>query len=123
MDTKETDLKPEEVEEWITSVIELEYGYLVNDEMHVPDDPRNRHYQDIQRWIAEGNRPGRPPGPSEEDLKAQVEQARQAVYLQEALPLIFESYTGVNNQDEIKSKIEQIKERFPKQSNDGRQGG
>ena len=24
-------------------------------EMHVPLDPNNRHYQAIQKWVAEGN--------------------------------------------------------------------
>ena len=32
-------------------------GYLVNGNMNVPLDDGNRHYQEVQVWIAEGNTP------------------------------------------------------------------
>ena len=32
-------------------------GYLVDGNMNVPLDDRNRHYQAVQGWIAEGNIP------------------------------------------------------------------
>jgi len=32
-------------------------GYLVNGNMSVPNDPANRHYQEILDWINEGNTP------------------------------------------------------------------
>ena len=36
------------------------YGYLVNGNMGVPNDPGNRHYQEILDWINEGNTPTGP---------------------------------------------------------------
>jgi len=36
------------------------YGYLVNGNMGVPNDPQNRHYQEILDWINEGNTPTGP---------------------------------------------------------------
>ena len=30
-------------------------GYLVNNVMTVPLDERNRHYKEVQVWVAEGN--------------------------------------------------------------------
>ena len=32
-------------------------GWLVNGTMSVPNDPANRHCQDVLAWIAEGNTP------------------------------------------------------------------
>jgi len=32
-------------------------GYLVDGTMSVPNEPSNRHYQEIQEWIAQGNTP------------------------------------------------------------------
>ena len=32
-------------------------GWLVNGTMSVPNDPANRHYTQVQEWIAEGNTP------------------------------------------------------------------
>ena len=37
-----------------------EYGYLVNGNMSVPNNPANRDYQDILDWINEGNTPTGP---------------------------------------------------------------
>ena len=37
-----------------------EHGYLVNDNMSVPNEPNNRHYQAILDWINEGNTPEGP---------------------------------------------------------------
>jgi hypothetical protein len=34
-----------------------ENGYLVDGTMSVPYDNSNRHYQEVQEWIAEGNTP------------------------------------------------------------------
>ena len=49
---------------WITSCKsqqslngEESSGYLVNGNMLVPNDPANRHYQDILDWINAGNTP------------------------------------------------------------------
>ena len=39
-----------------------EGGYKLNDDMFVPRDPANRHYQMIREWIAVGNTPD-PPDP------------------------------------------------------------
>tara|TARA_Y100001951_G_C11162037_1_gene195301 strand:- start:108 stop:281 length:174 start_codon:yes stop_codon:yes gene_type:complete len=30
-------------------------GYLVNNVMTVPLDERNRHYKEVQAWVADGN--------------------------------------------------------------------
>lgn len=38
----------------IETVKELKNGYLVNDSMSVPSDPKNSDFQKIQKWIAEG---------------------------------------------------------------------
>lgn len=32
-------------------------GWLVNDALSVPNTPGNRHYQEVQEWLAEGNVP------------------------------------------------------------------
>lgn len=39
------------------TVKQTETGYVVDNTLHVPNDPRNRHYQEIQEWIAAGNTP------------------------------------------------------------------
>lgn len=42
----------------ITSVkLQPESGYILNEDMFVPEAADNRHYQAIQDWIAEGNTP------------------------------------------------------------------
>ena len=46
------------MEEEIIKVVTLvDGGYLVNDEMTVPDDMGNRHRVMIQEWIDDGNTP------------------------------------------------------------------
>ena len=42
---------------WITSCKSQESGWLVNDNMSVPNSPSNRDCQDVLQWIAEGNTP------------------------------------------------------------------
>ena len=42
---------------WITSCKTLEFGWLVNGSMGVPNDPANRHCAGVLAWIAEGNTP------------------------------------------------------------------
>jgi len=42
---------------WITSCKTLEFGWQVNGNMGVPNDPANRHCADVLAWIAEGNTP------------------------------------------------------------------
>lgn len=32
-------------------------GYLVNGYLSVPNSPSNKHYQEVQEWIAQGNTP------------------------------------------------------------------
>ena len=44
----------------ITTVKTQEYGYLVNDNMSVPNDPANTDYQLILDWINAGNTPTGP---------------------------------------------------------------
>jgi hypothetical protein len=41
----------------ITNVKLLDSGYQVNGSMSVPNDPANRHYQQILDWINDGNTP------------------------------------------------------------------
>ena len=45
---------------WITSCKTQESGYLVNGTMSVPNDPANRHYQELLDWINDGNLPEGP---------------------------------------------------------------
>jgi hypothetical protein len=62
--------------QYIQSVQLTEYGgYLLNGNMSVPNAPGNRHYEDIQRWIAEGNTPDPVPGPTPEQIKYKLESA------------------------------------------------
>ena len=42
---------------WITSCKTLEFGWQVNGNMGVPNDPANRDCADVLQWIAEGNTP------------------------------------------------------------------
>lgn len=49
-------------------------GYLINGSMSVPNALGNRHYQDVQNWIAEGNIPD--PEFTEIELNGQAEQER-----------------------------------------------
>ena len=57
--------------QYIQSVQLTESGWLVNGNMSVPNDPGNRHYADIQLWIAEGNTPTPIPQPTPEEILAQ----------------------------------------------------
>lgn len=41
----------------IETVKLTEGGYVLNGNLFVPDVPGNRHYNAVQRWIAEGNSP------------------------------------------------------------------
>jgi len=43
--------------QWIQTVKIQENGWLVNNSMSVPNDKGNRHYPEIQQWLAEGNTP------------------------------------------------------------------
>ena len=62
--------------QYIQSVQLTESGYLVNGNMSVPNDPGNRHAQDVLAWIAEGNTPTPIPVPTpEEELAAWRETA------------------------------------------------
>ena len=45
---------------WIISCKTQEFGWLVNGNMLVPNDPANRHYQMILDWINAGNLPTGP---------------------------------------------------------------
>jgi len=38
----------------IDTVKQQENGWLVNGNVSVPDDKSNRHYQEVQEWIADG---------------------------------------------------------------------
>ena len=42
---------------WITSCKLSDFGWLVNGNMGVPNDPANRDCADVLQWIAEGNTP------------------------------------------------------------------
>lgn len=41
----------------INTVKQLATGYLVNELISVPNEPKNRHYKAVQQWISEGNTP------------------------------------------------------------------
>lgn len=40
---------------WNNTIDKVVVGYLVNDSMSVPNEPTNRHYKEIQEWVAQGN--------------------------------------------------------------------
>ena len=42
---------------WITSCKLSDFGWQVNGNMGVPNDPANRDCADVLQWIAEGNTP------------------------------------------------------------------
>ena len=44
----------------IETVKTVEQGFLVDGTLSVPNDPANRHYQEILDWINEGNLPEGP---------------------------------------------------------------
>jgi len=54
--------------QYIQSVQLTESGWLVNGNMSVPNDPGNRHAQDVLAWIAEGNTPMPMHVPTEEEV-------------------------------------------------------
>ena len=64
---------------WITScklLLDSEgglSGWLVNDDMSVPNDPANRHCADVLVWIAEGNTPA--PAFTDAEIAANTQEA------------------------------------------------
>ncbi len=54
-------------------------GYLVDGNMNVPLDNRNRHYQEVQVWIAEGNTPEEAYTQAELDLYADQQAVQGAL--------------------------------------------
>jgi hypothetical protein len=55
----------------IKTVKETESGYLVNGNTWVPVSEDNRHYREVQEWIAEGNTP-EPKDPPEDPDKETI---------------------------------------------------
>jgi hypothetical protein len=41
----------------ITSVKQAENGWIINNQLSVPNDPANRHCQMVLEWISQGNIP------------------------------------------------------------------
>ena len=67
---------------WIISCKTQEFGWLVNGNMSVPNDPANRHCVNILEWIAEGNTPA--PQYTDEEIAANAQaeiNATSAAYL------------------------------------------
>ena len=52
----------------ITRAQEVEGGWLVNDNMTVPNDPSNRDYVVVQKWIDDGGVVEQKPAPTEAEL-------------------------------------------------------
>lgn len=65
-------------------------GYLLNDNVFVPIIPGNRHYQMIQKWIAEGNTPE--PEFTAEELAAKEALEAEEAAKQEALKKEYEEF-------------------------------
>ena len=38
--------------DWIETVVETEYGWVVNGTLHVPNDPANRDCRDVMEWLS-----------------------------------------------------------------------
>ena len=74
----------------IIKVKQKENGYLLNDNMSVPNAPGNRHYQMIQKWIAEGNTPE--PEYTPEELAAKEALEAEEAAKQEALKKEYEEF-------------------------------
>jgi hypothetical protein len=73
---------------YITEIKELESGgYFVNGTMSVPNDPANRHYQDIQAYIAEGGEVIPYVPPTEQELLEAWRQTADCSRLQAKLAL------------------------------------
>ena len=67
---------------WIISCKTQKSGWLVNDNLSVPNDPANRHCVNILEWIAEGNTPA--PQYTDEEIAANTQaeiNATSAAYL------------------------------------------
>jgi len=97
----------------ITSVKALESGYLVNGNTTVPNDPGNRHYREVQEWIAEGNTPEPMSQPTLAELTAQVEAQRQAAYHVESDPIFFRAQRGEATLQDWEAKVNEIRARYP----------
>lgn len=58
-----------------TVKLQKDGGYLVNGSLSVPNTPGNRHYQQVQEWIALGNTPDPyvpPPDPTLDEIYSQA---------------------------------------------------
>lgn len=97
----------------ITSVKALESGYLVNGSITVPNDPGNRHYREVQAWIAEGNTPEPMSQPTLAELTAQVEAQRQSAYHAESDPIFFRAQRGEATLQDWEAKVDEIRARYP----------
>ena len=64
---------------WITSCKLQDFGWAVNGNMSVPNDPANRDCADVLAWIAEGNTP------APEFTDAEIAANAQAVINSESL--------------------------------------
>lgn len=55
-----------------------------------------------------------PPGPTPEQIEAQIDAARLAAYQTESDPLFFKAQRGEATMEEWQAKVAEIKTRFPK---------
>lgn len=102
-----------EITNWIEIVTATESGYVVNGNLSVPNDPGNRHYQEVQEWIAKGNTPEPMPEPTLAELTAQVEAQRQTAYHTESDPIFFRAQRGEATLQEWEAKVNEIRARYP----------
>ena len=93
--------------EHIISVKELESGgWLVNGNMSVPNDPANRHCQDVLEWIKAGNTPE--PEPIVKDPEPRLSQDEILSSLSRA---VLDLAEGKQLEEELKASLEALSSR------------
>ena len=98
---------------WIETVLDQDESWLVNGVKSIPKSQVGGQASQVQQWIEEGGRVSYPPGPTKDELTAQVDIRRQQEYLRKVFPLIVEQYEGKRSQAEVTQEIEKIKQENP----------
>ena len=98
---------------WIETVVDQGESWLVNSSRTIPKSQVGGQASQVQQWIDEGGRVSYPPGPTKDELIAQVDSRRQQEYLRKVFPLIIEQYEGEKTSAEVAQAIEKVKQENP----------